>query len=62
MLNKNACALYIKYLRKLGPGVTYVTSDTSEQIKAGTELARVLEVCVLLNLGPVESWPTSPGF
>ena len=47
-------------LRKLGPGVTYVTNVTSEQIKAGTALVREYELCTLLNLGPTESGPTLP--
>ena len=36
VLNKIACALSV--LRKRGPGVTYVTNATSEQIKAGLRL------------------------
>ena len=44
----NACAVSV--LRKLGPGVTYVTNATSGQIKAGTALAHACEVCLLPNL------------
>ena len=36
VLNKNACA--ISFLRKLGPGVTYVTNATSKQTKHGLRL------------------------
>ena len=35
-LNTNACAVSV--LRKRGPGVTYITNDTLEQIKAGLRL------------------------
>ncbi len=44
----------------LGPGVRYVTSNTSEQIKAGTMFTRAWAVCVLLILGRAESGPTTP--
>ena len=52
ILNKNARAVCV--LRNLGPSVTYVTNDTSQQIKAGTAPARACVVCVLPNLGPAE--------
>ena len=58
IVNKNACVRRV--LRKLGPGVTYVTNATSEQIKVGTALACAYELSVLPNLCLHESEPTSP--
>ena len=57
VLNENACAECV--LGELGPGFTYVTNATSEQIQAGTALARACELCVLTNLGPAEFGPSS---
>ena len=56
LLKTNACAVYV--LRKFRQGVPYINNATSEQIKAGTALARACEVWLVPNLNPAESWLT----
>ena len=50
IVNKNTCAVCV--LRKLGPGLTYVTNATSEQIKRVHARYAFCRIWARLNLGP----------
>jgi len=50
----NTTACVVSVFRKFGPGVTYITNATSEQIKADTALAHACQISLFAESGPAD--------